>query len=234
MHSSNHKSHPSIASSLTKAGNTSAAIRRGKLEISDPIPIPQEDMSQLDPCVNDGRQGYPSSTSFAKTDTWPRRSTPTALQDSSQQDSHDGARILQASNTDNNFNRTSAALTNTHQSMSSLPSGGMVGKRGGVRATFRRMFGSKRRRDSFATGVNDQRSVGDTDLRSRIPMQPICNETKLTSVALRLSSRQFRLYSPAVAKAIPPFRGAHARQSSQFARAQCNITRTNKSSHRHW
>jgi hypothetical protein len=175
MHSSNHKSHPSVASALTKAGNMSAAIRRGKLEISDPIPIPHEDLSQLDPRANDGRQGYPSSTSFAKTDTWPRRSTPTALQDSSQQDGHDGTRIVQTSNTDNDFHRTSAALTNTHQSMSSLPSGGMVGKRGGVRATFRRMFGSKRRRETFSTGVSDQRSVGDTDLHSRIPMQPIFN-----------------------------------------------------------
>ncbi len=165
MHSSNHKSRPSIASSLLGAADTGAAIRQGKLEISNPIPIPPEALDEPNSRVDDGTPGCHSSTSFAKTDTWPRRSTAPALPEFHPQHSH-GVPLPHAASSYNNINRTSAALTNTHQSMSSLPSGGSVRKNIGIRATFRRMFGSKRRRDTFSTGINDQRSVGDTDLHS--------------------------------------------------------------------
>lgn len=166
MYSSTRQPQPSIASSLSAVADTSAAIRRGKLEISAPIPIPTEDLDQLDSRIGDARHRYHSSFSSAKTDTWPRRSTPPTLQDCNRQDRHRNA-VLQASCSYSNTSRTSTALTNPHQSMSSLPSGSSVSKSGGIRATFRRLFGSKRRRDTFSTAINDQRSVGDTNLHSR-------------------------------------------------------------------
>jgi hypothetical protein len=164
MHSSNHKSRPSIASSLPGAADKSAAIRQGKLEISHPIPIPYEALDEPDPKGNDRQHAYHSSTSFAKTDTWPRRGTAPALHYFDRQDNiRDPA--FHASNSYNSTNRTSALLTNSHQSMSSFHSGGSASKSGGIRATFRRMFGSKRRRDTVSADVNHQRTVGDTDLR---------------------------------------------------------------------
>lgn len=165
MHSSNHKSRPSIASSLPGAASTSAAIRRGKLEISDPILMPPNDLDEPAAGIDDGRDGCHSSTSFPKTDTWPRSRTPPALQEFRPQGTHWGP-VLPSSSPYHNTNRTSAAFTNTHQSMSSVPSGSSVRKSGGIRATFRRMFGSKRRSNTFSTGINDPRSVGDTDLHS--------------------------------------------------------------------
>lgn len=163
MHASNHQSHSSIASSLPGATSTCAAIRHGKLEISNPIPLPQKISDGPSSPIVDGQAGYKSSSSFTKMDTWPRRMTPTSLRGFSQHAGYDES-VLHPSDTYNNSsNRTSAALTNTLQSMSSVPSRSSLRKSGGLRATFRRMFGSKRTRDSFSTSVNDHRMVGHTD-----------------------------------------------------------------------
>jgi hypothetical protein len=97
----------------------------------------------------------------------PRRSTAPALQ-AFNPPAVDRGSALHASNSCHNTIKTSAALTNTQQSMSSLPSVGSVRKGGGIRATFLKMFGSKRRSDTFSTGANDHRSVGDTDLHARV------------------------------------------------------------------
>jgi hypothetical protein len=165
MHASNHNSHSSVASSRPGATSTSAAIRQGKLEISSPIPLPQTVSDGPTSPIVDGQAGYKSSTSFAKTDTWPRRMTPTSLQGFGQQGGY-GEAVFNPSDSYSSSNRTSAALTNTLQSMSSVPSASSVRKSGGLRATFHRMFGSKRRRDSFSTGVSEHRMVGHTDPHS--------------------------------------------------------------------
>ena len=178
MYSTNHKSHPSLVSSLPGAAETSAAIRRGQLEISNPIPIRQEGPNEPDVRIDGGRHAYQtSSTTVAKTDTWPRRSTAPSVQLLSPQDS-DESPVFHASDSHYNTNRTSAALTTTQQSMSSLPLGGSLKKGGAIRAAFRRMFGSRRRRDTFSTDASDQRSVGDTALHShahflvQFPIEP--------------------------------------------------------------
>lgn len=186
MHYSNHKSHPSSTSSLSRTANTSVAIRRAKLEISDPIPISQEHLDELDSQVEDGRQGSHSSTSVMKPDTWPRRSTLPALRGLSPRDGPDDP-LSHASNSYNNTDRKSAALTSIHQSMSSLPSGSSMRKSGGgIRATFRKIFGSKHRRDSISTGVTDLRSVSGTDLHSRITSLPF--EIRATLISRRTAA----------------------------------------------
>jgi hypothetical protein len=168
MLSSRHTSHPSTASSLPWAADAYGAIRRGKLEISKPIPILQDKAGEPASRMDDTQHGYQSSpTSSRRADTGPRRSTAPAL--------HvfnppyiNNVPGFHASTSYFDSNRTSAALTNTPQSMSSLPSDGSMKRGGGIRATIRRMFGSKRRRDSFSTGVHDQRSVRDTALHLRV------------------------------------------------------------------
>lgn len=163
MHSSNHKSQASIASSLPWAADTTAAIRRGKIEISSPMPIPRKIPNEPGSRFDHGGHTYQTSpTSLGNTDTWPARGPGPALQDFNPQHLEE-SRVLNGSGSYNNSNRTSAALTNTQQSMSSLPSSGSVRKGGGIRATFRKMFGSRHRRDALFIGTNDHRSVGDTD-----------------------------------------------------------------------
>ena len=171
--SSIHKSSSSITSPLPGPVNTSVAIRRGKLEISNPIPISPEGWHGPGPRIDDGHQQYQLLTTSIKNpkpDTWPRRSTTSASKDFHPQ-CGDGDAVLPTSSSCNT-NRASTALTNTHHSMSSVPPSGSVRRSGGIRATFRKMFGSKRRRDTALTGGIDQRSVGDTDLHTRSYFQP--------------------------------------------------------------
>lgn len=106
--------------------------------------------------MDDGYQRHQPSNPLIKSpqpDTWPRRSTAAALGDPHPQHSHCDT-VLHPSGSQNT-NRTSATLTNTHHSRSSVPSSSSVRKGGGLRATFRKIFGSKRGRDT----VYDQRSV---------------------------------------------------------------------------
>ena len=220
MHASNHKSHPSVASSLPGATSTSAAIRRGKLEISNPILLPQTVSDGPRSQIVDGQGRYKSPTAFAQTDTWPRRMTPTSLQGFSQHGGYCEA-VLNPSESYNSSNRTSAALTNNLQSMSSVPSTSSARKSGGLRATFRRMFGSKRTRDSFSTGVNEHRMVGHTDSPfTGIPPRRVFNWTKLSKPEFGKPHQQcWFCCSSSFAEAVPSFRGAHSRQSTKFARA---------------
>lgn len=160
MQPPNHKTHVSVPSSLPGAANTIAAIRQGKLEISDPIPLPQK-LLHGPAARGDGPAGHPSFPSFAPTDTWPRRMTPTLFKGHHHQASH-AETALDPSTLYNNSNRTSATLTSTLQSMSSLPAAGSVRKGSGLKATFRKMFGGKRIRDSFSTSINEHRNVGLT------------------------------------------------------------------------
>jgi hypothetical protein len=188
MLSSRHTSHPSTASSLPWVADACGAIRRGKLEISKPIPILQDKAGEPTSRMDDALHGYQiSPTSSGKTDTGPRRSTAPALHlfNPPYTDNVPG---FHASASYFDSNRTSAALTNTPQSMSSLPSDGSMKRGGGIRATLRRMFGSKRSRDSFSTGVHDQRSVRNTALFSRATLRPIYNWTKLTYSLFRTRS----------------------------------------------
>lgn len=196
MHSSNHKPHASIASSLPWAADTTAAIRRGKLEISYPMPIPHKIPDEPGSRIDGGRHTYQiSPTSLGNTDTWPRRGTAPALQDINPQPL-DANRAWNGSGFyNNNSARTSAALTNTQQSMSSLPSNGSVRKGGGIRATFRKMFGSKRRRDPFSTDANDHRSVGDTD--------SILTRTFLSCLQLNQADRSRILFPFSTAQFLP-------------------------------
>ncbi len=169
MHSSNHKSHASIASSLPWAADTTAAIRRGKLEISNPMLMPHKIPEQPGSRIDGGGQSYQiSPTSLGNKNTWPGRGTVPVSQDFNAQPL-DENRAWNGSGTHTNSARTSAALTNTQQSMSSLPLSGSVGKGGGIRATFRKMFGSKRRRVQLSTGANDHRSVGDSYVHLHVP-----------------------------------------------------------------
>lgn len=162
MQSSNHRPHASIASSLPRAASKSATVQRGKLEISNPIPMLQEDSDESDARIDDGRVMHHSSTSFAKTDTWPRKSMAPALQDLHPHKRHIDS-VSGPSNSSNN-KRTSVAMTNTHQSLSSIASGGSMRKSTSIKATFRRMFRSRHGKDMLSTGANDHRNVRDTNL----------------------------------------------------------------------
>lgn len=228
MRSSNHKLHASFASSLPGAAGISAAVRRGKLEISNPIPISRYDLEGPDTRFDEARERLPPLTTSAKPDTWPRGSTRPALQDCNPPAGHAGL-VLKSSGPHHNTNRASAALTSTYQSMSSVRSGNSVRKSGGIKAAFRRMFGSKRRRDTFSTGADGHRSVCLTDLQpAAIFYQHICNQTKLTNIEVRDCSKSHWAYRPSsVAKAIYAFRRAHPSKSIEFACAQCGLARTN-------
>jgi hypothetical protein len=162
MHSSNHNLPAHMASSHPRAPSKSAAIRRGELEISGPIPIARGGLDEQKLSRDHGGYGHQSSTSVGKTDTWPRRSTPPPLQDFYQRD------VQHASGPppptpSHHAHRASAALTTTHQSLSSMPSTASGRKNGGFRATIRRVFGSKRRRETFSAGMTDHRGVSDTN-----------------------------------------------------------------------
>lgn len=159
-----HKTSPSIASPLSGPVNTSGGIRRGKLEISNPIPIfSPEGWHEPGSRIDGSHQQYQlfaPSVDCSKPDTWPRRSTATGSKDFQSRHGYSDSDAVLPASTSCNANRASAAFTSTHHSMSSVHSSGSVRRSGGIRATFRKMFGSKRWRDTALTGGTDQLSVG--------------------------------------------------------------------------
>ena len=131
MPSPNHKARRS--GSLTLAG-TGAAVRRGDLKISDPIPFEEGGLG-----FNSPTTVPPSSYLQPAGDApWPRKSTLT-------QDVH----VRHVSDVQPHMGvRASAGPSLFQSSMSSAPSKGSLNQKkpGGLRAAIRRMFSSKRHR----------------------------------------------------------------------------------------
>lgn len=120
--------------------STGAAIRRGDLKISDPIPQ-DHDLSQ-------------PQTAARHNSDWPIRSTAPDMQR--------GRHYSTGNMEPNTVARESMGPSLAASSMSTAPSKGSTGqkKTTGFRATLRRMFGSKRGRTSFEDNRKDyHRSV---------------------------------------------------------------------------
>jgi hypothetical protein len=147
-----------MVSSLPGAARKSAAIRQGKLEISNPIPVRRDELFEQATSIDHFQHRYNHSISSTQLETGTAGNAPLVLQDSSSQDDH-GQLVMNGYDSQKNAKRASAALTTTYRSVASLPSAGSVRKSGGIKATLRRLFGTKRRRDTLITATGNQGSV---------------------------------------------------------------------------
>jgi chemotaxis protein histidine kinase CheA len=146
--------------------NTGAALRRGDLKISDPIPFDEGGM------VFNGPSTVPPSSYHLQTNdaTWPRKSA-------SMHDAH-GRHVSEVQD----FGvRASAGPSLLQSSMSSIPSKGSLNQRkqGGLRAALKRMFSSKKHRsvptDSSGLHYSNSsqlRPVAENPVRKRLDSAP--------------------------------------------------------------
>ena len=115
--------------------STGAAVRRGDITISDPIPV---DDSRLSPTMAD--VNAMTATSWAQDSTWLRKSTPPEL---------NHVRNASYGHERSQATRASAGPSLNPSSISTAPSKGSLAPRkstGGFRSALKRMFGSKRGR----------------------------------------------------------------------------------------
>lgn len=163
MPSPNHKARRSGSLSLAN----SAALRRGDLKISDPIPFDEAGTAFNSP-------GIAPPTSYLQPPndaTWPRKSTPA-------QDVH----VRHVSDVQpHTGTRASTGPSLLQSSMSSVPSKGSLSQRkpGGLRAALKRMFSSKKHRSapSDTTGFQYSDSghlnpVAEHHARTRLDSAP--------------------------------------------------------------
>lgn len=129
-----------------------AAVRRGDIKISDPIP------------VDSGYDGHPPSTAadirtmsvtaWQQDGTWPRKSNPPEMHH---------VRNVSYGHERNDVGRASAGPSLIPSSISTAPSKGSLAPRnssGGFRSALKRMFGSKRGRVPISDSRRDyHRSV---------------------------------------------------------------------------
>lgn len=141
MPSPNHRARASLG-----APATGAALRRGEVKISDPIPFDTNDYYTTYNPVTPSK--YPSGLR-ADDSTWPRKSSPGA-------DFH--YRHASTGNVPSSTARASVGPSLMPSSMSSVPSKASLNQRkqGGFRAALKRMFSSKKHR-SVPSDVSDQR-----------------------------------------------------------------------------
>lgn len=139
-------------SSTSVSRNSAAAIRRGEVKISDPIPLPRDNSIQFDQDTTTQQRFATAATDG----TWPRRSTPPEadVRPGSVDGQRDASQLA--------LNRESAGhsvLLSTMSSKNSLKQR----KSGGFRATIRSLFGSKRHRSSLSNDRSYHISVRDQD-----------------------------------------------------------------------
>ncbi|KAI1613163.1 hypothetical protein EDD37DRAFT_335640 [Exophiala viscosa] len=133
MPSLNHRSRGSLGTT-----NTGAALRRGDLKISDPIPF--TDSRDMFPQPTPAMSSAYDLAPLPNETTWPRRTSPP-------QEYH----VRHTSDAPVNAAvRNSAGPSLIPSSMSSIPSKGSLTQKkpGGLRATLKRMFTSKRHRSA--------------------------------------------------------------------------------------
>lgn len=165
-----HKSRSSTGS-LSRGNSTGAAIRRGEIKISDPIPIPREGIDGFGPQAGVSSPDFQSTTSLRnpkvqserasagriETPQPPKRSSPPtamhksfAMEQRNPNNSSYHARVWSNSN------------PNPHDSMSSVPSKSSAKKKrkeGGLRSVMRRIFGSRRGEEQRRSNPMEHSSV---------------------------------------------------------------------------
>jgi hypothetical protein len=161
-----HKSRSSTGS-LSRANSTGAALRRGELKISDPIPIPREGIDGLGPQAGVGSPDFQSTTALprvhsersagGRVDTQfphPLRSSPSTRQKSAIDRSQEPLSISYQSQ---------GSTPNPHDSMSSALSKASVKKKrkdSTIRSVMRKIFGSKKGdKNRESTFVEHRRGV---------------------------------------------------------------------------
>jgi len=137
-------------SSTSLGRHGAAAIRRGDVKISDPIPLPKDKVDEALRLGQEVNHNSSRSNTPASDGTWPRRSTPpenTTRPGGSEGDQRGASELA--------LNRDSAGpsvLLSTMSSKTSLKQR----KSGGFRANIRSLFGSKRHRATLQ--VSNDRS----------------------------------------------------------------------------
>jgi hypothetical protein len=129
-------------SSTSLGRHSVAAIRRGDIKISDPIPLPKDKVDEALRLGQELNHNSCRSNTPATDGTWPRRSTPP------ENTTHPGSEGDQRDALELALNRDSAGpsvLLSTMSSKTSLKQG----KSGGFRANIRSLFGSKRHRSTL-------------------------------------------------------------------------------------
>ncbi|OAP55428.1 hypothetical protein AYL99_10401 [Fonsecaea erecta] len=193
MPSPNHKAKGSGSLSLASTG---AALRRGDLKISDPIPFDESGVFSGTSTVPPTR--YPSGQRQQDT-TWPRAST--ATQDAHVRHVSDVPPQPRA--------RTSAGPSLIPSSMSSIPSKASLHQKrpSGLRATLKRMFSSKKHR-SVPTDTSGFHYSDSGHLKPVTEQQPV--RTRLdssTTFGADTTSRGAALTSHSTT--YPPFEPVH-------------------------
>ncbi|KAH0848801.1 hypothetical protein FOPE_03058 [Fonsecaea pedrosoi] len=197
MPSPNHKAKGSGSLSLASTG---AALRRGELKISDPIPFDESGVFSNTSTVPPARH---LSVQRHNDTTWPRASTAT-------QDTH----VRHVSDLPpHTRSRTSAGPSLNQSSMSSIPSKASLNQKkpNGLRATLRRMFSSKKHRsvptDTSGFHYNDTghlKPVTEQPIRTRLESAPqLGSDTNLRGAALTSHSNPYPQVE-AVHQSLPP------------------------------
>ena len=153
--------HRSSSTSLAHL-STGAAVRRGEIKISDPIPVDSGYDGQLPSTTAD--INAMSTTAWPQDATWPRKSTPPEL-NHIRNASYGHDRTDFAS-------RVSAGPSLIPSSISTAPSKGSLTPRkstGGFRSALKRMFGSKRGRLT-ETRKDAHRSVSECPIPLARPL----------------------------------------------------------------
>lgn len=135
-------SHGKRISSTSVGRHSAAALRRGEIKISDPIPLPRDTLDS--PLQSDQETSNQRFLISATDGTWPRRSTPpeAGARPGSAGGRRDTSQVV--------INRESAGHSAILSSMSSKNSLKQR-KTSGFRATIRSLFGSKRHRSTLSS-----------------------------------------------------------------------------------
>jgi hypothetical protein len=177
----------STVTSHVRTDSKGAAIRRGDLKISDPIQLPQGLNHGISQQSTMGIPSHPVTTSTPSLEgTWPRKTVSPAVHArtrSSSANEQRGQRVASS----NAIPRISAGPSMLNGDFPSTPSKGSLSKQkdGGFKAKIRRMFGSRRLRESTLssrTGGHHSQTVSYGRTPSSLSL-PFCHLHK-TNVLL--------------------------------------------------
>ena len=175
----------SSTASLGRSSSAGAALKRGDMKISDPIPIPRVSDDAFDSTYANGKLDYASTTLYNQLDgTWPRKIASTAPHVRAWSN---GATIS-AKQDDMNLSKSRTSM-GPSISLSSAPSKGSLSKRknSGFRLMIRRMFGSKRHRETLSPAPDMRaQSVSHLSSLGTVRFTSFLYSTSLRSLALVL------------------------------------------------
>ena len=165
-------------SSLSLGRQSAAAVRRGEVKISDPIPLPKDKIDAgllVDQALGDQTR----STTPATDGTWPLRSTSpgNSTGPSSEGGQRDVSRLT--------LNRESTGPSVLLSTMS-LKTSLTQRKSGGFRATIRSLFGSKRHRSTLSNDRSYHISVRPD--KALLCSSPVLSKTSNTPLASDMTS----------------------------------------------